>query len=125
MKYDDASTTERTARCFYGHARRTTPNEPPETRHFQLYEPPDGHQPRTVPKAASREQPYDSALTSLNTSAPRPRHSGLICYYNYSCICNRTPKEVFADTGVKPTLTPNLNTLALIEEGGIFQAMIV
>ncbi|XP_050940422.1 uncharacterized protein LOC127149299 [Cucumis melo] len=106
-------------------ASTATLDEPREARHFHLYEPPDGHQPRTVPKATSREQPYDSALTSLNTSAPRPRHSCLICYYNYSCICNRTPKEVLADTGVKPTLTPNLNTLALVEEGGIFQAMIV
>uniref|UniRef100_A0A9I9E467 Coenzyme F420 hydrogenase/dehydrogenase beta subunit N-terminal domain-containing protein n=1 Tax=Cucumis melo TaxID=3656 RepID=A0A9I9E467_CUCME len=30
-------------------------------------------------------------------------------------ILARTQKEVFADTGVKPTLTPNLNTLALVE----------
>lgn len=30
-------------------------------------------------------------------------------------ISNRTPEEVLAAKGVKPTLSPNLNTLALVE----------
>lgn len=30
-------------------------------------------------------------------------------------ISCRTPDEVFAAKGVKPTLSPNLNTLALVE----------
>lgn len=30
------------------------------------------------------------------------------------CPC-RTPEEVLAARGVKPTLSPNLNTLALVE----------
>lgn len=30
-------------------------------------------------------------------------------------FCNRTPDEVLAAKGVKPTLSPNLNTLALVE----------
>lgn len=30
-------------------------------------------------------------------------------------VCNRTPEEVLAAKGVKPTLSPNLNTLALVE----------
>lgn len=35
----------------------------------------------------------------------------------FSSLCNfyRTPEEVLAAKGVKPTLSPNLNTLALIE----------
>lgn len=32
-------------------------------------------------------------------------------------LCNRTPDEVFAAKGVKPTLSPNLDTLALVEVG--------
>lgn len=34
-------------------------------------------------------------------------------------IYNRTPEEVLAAKGVKPTLSPNLNTLALVEVTGI------
>lgn len=30
-------------------------------------------------------------------------------------FCNRTPEEIFAAKGVKPTLSPNLDTLALVE----------
>lgn len=36
----------------------------------------------------------------------------LIEAINVSC---RTPEEVLAAKGVKPTLSPNLNTLALVE----------
>lgn len=41
--------------------------------------------------------------------------------YDYSIslvlvhVSNRTPEEVLAAKGVKPTLSPNLNTLALVE----------
>lgn len=35
-------------------------------------------------------------------------------------VLNRTPDEVLAAKGVKPTLSPNLNTLALVEVPGIF-----
>lgn len=35
----------------------------------------------------------------------------LFCVFH----CNRTPEEVLAARGVKPTLSPNLNTLALVE----------
>ncbi|KAG0486765.1 hypothetical protein HPP92_008860 [Vanilla planifolia] len=34
-------------------------------------------------------------------------------------ILARTPEEVFAAKGVKPTLSPNLNTLAVIEAAGV------
>lgn len=35
-------------------------------------------------------------------------------------FCNRTPEEVFAAKGVKPTLSPNLDTLALVEVNSSF-----
>ncbi|KAJ8616806.1 hypothetical protein MRB53_036178 [Persea americana] len=34
-------------------------------------------------------------------------------------VLARTPEEVFAAKGVKPTLSPNLNTLALVEAAGV------
>ncbi|XP_078439886.1 coenzyme F420 hydrogenase family / dehydrogenase, beta subunit family [Wolffia australiana] len=34
-------------------------------------------------------------------------------------VLARTPEEVFAARGVKPTLSPNLNTLALVEAAGV------
>eukprot|EP00262_Sarcandra_glabra_P013667 TRINITY_DN3850_c0_g1_i1.p1 TRINITY_DN3850_c0_g1~~TRINITY_DN3850_c0_g1_i1.p1 ORF type:complete len:234 (-),score=22.94 TRINITY_DN3850_c0_g1_i1:29-661(-) len=34
-------------------------------------------------------------------------------------VLARTPEEVYAAKGVKPTLSPNLNTLALVEAAGV------
>lgn len=34
-------------------------------------------------------------------------------------VLARTPEEVFAAKGVKPTLSPNLDTLALVEAAGV------
>lgn len=39
--------------------------------------------------------------------------------FNPKPILARTPEEVFAAKGVKPTLSPNLDTLALVEAAGV------
>lgn len=41
-----------------------------------------------------------------------PHLCRLLMITSYSC---RTPEEVLAAKGVKPTLSPNLNTLSLVE----------
>uniref|UniRef100_N1QQF8 7-hydroxymethyl chlorophyll a reductase, chloroplastic n=1 Tax=Aegilops tauschii TaxID=37682 RepID=N1QQF8_AEGTA len=63
--------------------------------------------------------PYAYAITSCQLGLPPYIHIDPDDRFAPRPVLARTPEEVIAARGVKPTLSPNLDTLALVEAAGV------